>query len=272
MSTSYEVIKVKKRKPNPRKRFTSKLLEGRIADVNLSHGLDRHTGYFEVDMAYGGNKIVWRMPYPKSSIYEVTSGFRTPREAWERFLIADVDYYINRYSKKKKSNPKKLSSKNKCLLQLGTIVDIEMEDGTIITPKKKFLLGWGNNNIHIVSPLGKKGSTITKAVAKLHKEFHGDSPNGSVLVDKPTMPKNATKVGLIKAITYKASGINSPYKKRYNYRHVFGDTGHNGSENQPSSKFPSLLQDKKGNLFIKRRRGNTYYVGIYHDGQAWIIG
>lgn len=159
------------------------------------------------------------------------------------------------------------------MLQLGRVVDLELDDGEILTPKKKLLLAWGRNNLHICVPIRKEDAPrLNGNTVRAHREFHGTEPSSVIIADRPTMGKGARKIGLLKAITYNATGINSPNKKRHNYRHIFGDTGHAGEEDQPPSKFPAVYEDAKGNLFIKRRRGNGYTVDLYTDGQAWIIG
>lgn len=158
------------------------------------------------------------------------------------------------------------------MLQLGRVVDLELDDGQILTPRKKLLLAWGRNNLHICVPVRQGDGRLNRNTVRAHREFHGTEPTSVVIADKPDMGKDARKIGLLKAITYNATGITSPNKKRHNYRHIFGDTGHAGEEDQPPSKFPAVYEDRKGNLFIKRRRGNGYTVDLYTDGQAWIIG
>jgi hypothetical protein len=177
------------------------------------------------------------------------------------------------------------------MLQLGRLLLLEVhtaKDGlVVITPRQRSMLGramkgtslaWGTlgrarPELHVCRILGKAkaGTSIPETLSQAHEEFHGASPTALVRAECPTASSRCKRVGLVSAIGYKAVGITSPVKSTDNWRHIFGDTGHSGNEDQPKSKMPELLYDGKS-LFIRRRRGNTYTVALYDDGHAWIIG
>lgn len=160
------------------------------------------------------------------------------------------------------------------LLQLGHLVRIELRSGHEISPRGK-ILAWGGDGrageLFICKKVKGKAAELPASIRRQHRQFHGADPEKTVLAEVPEPYGNPEKVGLIKAVTYRPVGIKSPSKKTYNWRHVFGDTGHEGKEGFPSSCMPALYRDKKGNLYIKRRSKNTFYVGMYSDGYAWII-
>jgi len=157
------------------------------------------------------------------------------------------------------------------MMQLGRVVDLELDTGRKIRPRGQSLLAWGRRNLHLCIPHTGRAA-LSPAVAAKHRRFHGANPNGGRLAECPDPIGGLRLVGLLRAVTYRAAGIASPAKKRYAWRHVFGDRGHAGEENQPPARFPALMTDAKGRLFIRRRKGNTYYVGAYKDGVDYIIG
>jgi hypothetical protein len=158
------------------------------------------------------------------------------------------------------------------LMQLGRVVNVELDNGSLVTPSRKLILAWGNRKLHLCIPAKGNPGSLSSNVRDMHRKFHGADPGRAIVADCPT-PKGGTKtLGLIKAITYQATGINSPAKKRHNWRHLFGDTGHEGRESHPKSLMPAMVQDAAGNVFIRRRAGNKYTVGVYDDGEAYIIG
>ena len=157
------------------------------------------------------------------------------------------------------------------MMQLGRVVDLELDTGRKIRPRRQSLLAWGRRNLHLCIPHSGR-APLSPAVATMHRKFHGANPAGGRLAECPAPVGGLRSLGLIRAVTYRATGIASPAKAKYAWRHVFGDRGHAGDENQPPSKFPALMQDAKGRLFIRRRKSNTYHVGAYTDGVDYIIG
>ena len=178
------------------------------------------------------------------------------------------------------------------VLQLGKIIEFE-----VINPKTKAegkvnartkqigklmrnaRLAWTGNGkrgtLHICTPIknsrynGKK-HTVSKNVRRKHMNFHGADVGRVLPANMPKRPRKVTQIGLVKAVVYQAVGIKSPSKQKRHWHHLFGDSGHRGLKKGPRY-MPMLATDGK-NLFIIRRPGNTYYVGMYDDGHAWIIG
>lgn len=80
-------------------------------------------------------------------------------------------------------------------------------------------------------------------------------------------------LGLIEAVTYSATGIQSPSKGSHHWIHHFGDRGecgHGPTSAQAASYaerfMPSMNVDAAGNLFVVRRTSNHFTV------KDWIIG
>lgn len=90
-----------KKMRNPRSRFTSRMLQEEIDDLNNYYGLTSKTGKFVLSQAYGGNQIQWQIA-GRTATRGITSGYDTPRNAWNSFY--DPEYYVKRY-KNEKMNP-----------------------------------------------------------------------------------------------------------------------------------------------------------------------
>lgn len=173
-------------------------------------------------------------------------------------------------------SPRRNPGGGRQLVQLGKVVGATVVDPKTGREKAVRLNGYtlastaNGRGLELIKVRGKGGS-VSPHIAQKHREFHGADPSSSVTGDDGKPFGKLREVGLLKAITYRATGIRSPGKKQHSWRHVFGDTGHEGREEQPPSKFPLLLTDGKHHV-IKRRRGNGFYVGVYPDGYAYIIG
>lgn len=151
------------------------------------------------------------------------------------------------------------------LMTLGRLVNIEVYDPvTKKTTKRSFRGKWlatdaGGKKLLICTVTGRSNTKLSSAVAARHRRFHQEPPKGAWAGDHPTPVGKLRQVGLVKALTYSvpSSKIRSPEKNPYHWHHAFGDTGHRGGR-YPEKVMPALMQDAKGNLFIKRRTGNIF--------------
>lgn len=153
----------------------------------------------------------------------------------------------------------------KQLVTIGRLLNIEIYDpDTKKTSKRSFAGKWlctsASGKDLLICKVTKLGSAkLNPAVAARHKRFHKQAPKGSWIGDCPDPQGVLKPIGLLKALTYSVpnGSIRSPEKNPYHWHHAFGDTGHRGGS-YPPKVFPQLLQDTKGNLFIKRRAGNIF--------------
>jgi hypothetical protein len=145
-----------------------------------------------------------------------------------------------------------------------------------IRPSGSFL-GWlpaGRKLVVVKKAKGQKvltnvrmpASTVGK-IQGVHRKFHGVSPQKFNTYVWPDAVGKLTPVGLIVSLIYDIPpGLRSPGKVRYQWNHEFGDHGErghgrvSGQGNYPEKLMPLLVKDQKGNLFIKRRPGNKFYV------------
>lgn len=153
----------------------------------------------------------------------------------------------------------------KQLVTIGRLVNVEIYDPkTKKTTKRSFRGKWLATSAHgrdllICKVTGKSNAKVNAAVRERHKKFHATEPKGTMAGDLPSPVGRLKQVGLLKALTYTVPQIKirSPEKNPYHWHHNFGDTGHRGGS-YPSKYFPALLQDDRGNLFIRRRKGNIF--------------
>jgi hypothetical protein len=110
---------------------------------------------------------------------------------------------------------------------------------------------------------------------KRHVRFHAAPPAAARIMDWPKPDGQTRPLGLVEAVIYDASGIDSPSKGRHQWIHHFGDRGshhhHHGSAPADPGHFPERVMphldvDQSGNLFIVRRPGNRYRVGDWIRG------
>ncbi len=183
-------------------------------------------------------------------------------------------------SKPTASNPGPSGS----LLGIGYLTSLEVLDAKTgrartVKPRGKLWLGWltsaKNYRVCTVAKNGQTkfsrehlvGTGMAPAVVRAHRRFHQAPPRGAITVDMPDPSGPLKQLGLLKALTYSVpKKVKSPDKNRYLWRHAFGDTGHKGGDTYPTKVMPALMQDAKGNLFIKRRPGNIFTV------DSWLRG
>jgi hypothetical protein len=170
------------------------------------------------------------------------------------------------------------------LLGIGHLTALEVLDPKTgrtktVKPKGKLWLGWlTDQRTYRICNVVRTGQTkfsrehlvgtgLSPKVAKAHRRFHQAAPRSAITVDAPNPSGKMKQLGLLKALTYSVPGqVKSPDKNRYLWRHAFGDTGHKGGSAYPTKVMPALMQDAKGNLFIKRRPGNIFTV------DSWLRG
>jgi hypothetical protein len=139
-----------------------------------------------------------------------------------------------------------------------------------IKPKKSFV-AWIPKGKHLAILKAAKNNPKPKGVSgsveKLHKKFHKTKSNKSKVYEWPDIEGDLIEVGRIVSLTYTVpKWLRSPGKNGYRWHHEFGDHGERGhgdvreSGNYPQKFMPLLLKDEKGNYYIKRVRGNRYYV------------
>lgn len=154
------------------------------------------------------------------------------------------------------------------LLGIGRLVSLEVlrPDGRVteMRPRQKWL-AWDGRRFHIVSRRAKRNAPLAEKVQRMHRRFHRANPSSTYEVDCPAPQGPLREVGLVKALIYDSSDINSPSKQKYHWHHAFGDTGHKGGE-YPTKVMPALKQDARGNLFIVRRPGNIFRVDEWLRG------
>lgn len=129
-------------------------------------------------------------------------------------------------------------------------------------------LAWrpGAKAFVICNVKSKSTKRLNPSIEKAHRKFHLAPSSRALVVDSPD-PKGAlTQVALIKALTYLVpKQVVSPSKNNSHWHHAFGDTGHKGGVYTPKV-MPALYTDSRGNLFIRRRKGNIFTV------DSWLRG
>lgn len=159
------------------------------------------------------------------------------------------------------------------VVTLGRLINIEIYDPATGKTTKRAMRGkWlctsgDGKDLLLCRVIGPHQGKVSGAVAARHKLFHKQASKGAWRGELME-PQGALKqIGLLKALTYEVPGsdIRSPEKNPYHWHHAFGDTGHKGGS-YPPKFFPAIMQDRKGNLFFKRRPGNIF------KNSGWIIG
>jgi hypothetical protein len=109
---------------------------------------------------------------------------------------------------------------------------------------------------------------LSGKVRRIHSQFHNAPTGRALAAEYPDTVGQPVSLGLVVGLTYIVpKEIRSPGKNRYRWEHSFGDHGqygHGVGGRNPtfSEKYmPLLTQDHAGNLRIKRRKGNKFYVG-----------
>lgn len=108
---------------------------------------------------------------------------------------------------------------------------------------------------------------LSPRIEKAHRKFHLAPSSGSPkVIDAPEPSGDLRQIALLKALTYLVPNeVRSPSKNNSHWHHAFGDTGHKGGKYTPKV-MPALCVDRKGNLFIRRRKGNIFTV------DSWLRG
>ncbi len=156
----------------------------------------------------------------------------------------------------------------KSVVGLGTLYElvVRTEAGDRSLKPKGYWLVWDPSSRNLL--IGKKRSghgKLSPAVIALHKKFHTAPPTTTSIIEYPDgSPRGSS--GLLVSLTYRVPrGVKSPQKNPYTWVHKFGDHGESGhgkfreGKAYPESVMP-LLVCGGGKYWIKRRRGNRYYV------------
>lgn len=137
-----------------------------------------------------------------------------------------------------------------------------------ISPRSRWL-AWSPTKRQLL--ICRKGNGATAAlsagVRRIHNQFH-DGPSRKALPAVWPDPRGRlTVLGCLVDLTYKVPrSVISPEKNPYRWHHLFGDHGESGhgegrsTKQYPERYMPHLCRDSAGNLYIKRRPGNRYYV------------
>lgn len=159
-------------------------------------------------------------------------------------------------------------------MTLGRLISFEIYDPkTKKTKVKRFRQKWlatsPNGRTLSICTVSKRAPTAnpSKAVKKLHKQFHRSDPKGMWEGHTPEPAGKLKQIGWLKALTYSVprSKIKSPEKNPHFWHHSFGDTGHRGGDYHPKY-FPAVMQDERGNLFVRRRPGNIFKTSDWVRG------
>lgn len=157
------------------------------------------------------------------------------------------------------------------LLGIGTLQQLEVLDPA--TRKTRTLrlsnrwLAWDGKAFHICTPKRRAVKPLPAGVRRAHQRFHQAGTAAALVADVPAPAGRCTQIGLLKSLVYRVpQQVRSPEKNPYAWHHAFGDTGHQGGDHYPDRVMPALLRDARGNLFIKRRKGNIFRV------DSWLRG
>lgn len=130
-------------------------------------------------------------------------------------------------------------------------------------------LAWdlGKNTYLICTARGRMNGRLAPAVIKKHQIFHAADPRPEPMRGNAPSPVGKLRpVGLLKSLVYHVpKKIYSPGKNGYKWNHELGDTGHKGGVYTPKV-MPLVLQDSRGNIFFRRRKGNIYKVDTWLRG------
>lgn len=159
------------------------------------------------------------------------------------------------------------------LLGIGTLSELEVfnpatKRSTTMRLRNRWL-AWDTKRraFHICVPKSRKANPLPAGVLKAHRKFHSAASGAALMADVPNPIGTLKQVGLLKALVYHVpSQVRSPEKNTYAWHHAFGDTGHKGGATYPERVMPALMRDSKGNLFIKRRKGNIFRVDTWLRG------
>lgn len=153
--------------------------------------------------------------------------------------------------------------------QLRELVIRTGDDAEIAIHPRKSFLGWlpARRDLIIMTRMVGRASQVSPSVVKLHRRFHNADPKNASTFEWPDRRGRLTDLGLVVSLIYTIPPwLRSPEKKRYQWNHEFGDHGErghgidHGRGNYPERYMPLLQIDEAGHFYIKRRRGNRFYV------------
>jgi hypothetical protein len=161
----------------------------------------------------------------------------------------------------------------KAILGIGRLLALHLVDPTTgrTTTRKTpgTWLGWDTTTRQFLlcKPKGRSRAPLPSRVVRAHRRFHAHDPaSGGRLVEVPTPIGRRQQIALIKALDYFVpKQVISPDKNPFGWTHAFGDTGHKGGT-YTAKVMPALVRDSRGNLFIKRRKGNIFTVDTWLRG------
>lgn len=161
----------------------------------------------------------------------------------------------------------------KAILGVGRLIALRLVDPN--TGKKSILttpgkwLGWNPTarQFLICVPKGKTTKRLPPHIVRAHRRFHDHAPAaGAKLVEAPSPVGKCQQVALIHRLDYYVPDeVISPEKNQSGWKHKFGDVGHKGGT-YTAKVMPALVRDSRGNLFIKRRKGNIFTVDTWLRG------
>lgn len=155
---------------------------------------------------------------------------------------------------------------------MGTLVQLTYRDASgrdhTITPRGRWL-AWSPAKRELLICRKGSGSTaaLSAGVRRIHGQFHDEPSHKALAAVWPDPRRPLTKLGCLVNLIYKVpKSVISPQKNPYRWSHSFGDHGESGrglgraTKQYPERYMPHLYRDLAGNLYIKRRPGNRYYV------------
>lgn len=156
----------------------------------------------------------------------------------------------------------------KSVVGLGTLYELVVRTPSgdkRIRPKGKWL-AWDISSRNLVVGTRRAGrGELSPAVRALHRKFHNAESRSTTMIEFPDGSPRGTS-GLLVSLTYRVPrGLKSPQKNPYTWIHKFGDHGESGhgafreGKEYPEKVMPLLVTDGKS-IWIKRRKGNRYYV------------
>ncbi len=161
----------------------------------------------------------------------------------------------------------------KAILGVGRLLGLTLVDPTSGKISKRRTpgtwLGWDprTRQFLLCKPRGRSSAKLPPHVVRAHQRFHAHAPAaGAKLVEAPSPVGTCRQIALIKGLDYFVpKQVVSPDKNPYGWTHAFGDVGHKGGT-YTAKVMPALVRDSKGNLFIKRRKGNIFTVDTWLRG------
>jgi hypothetical protein len=156
----------------------------------------------------------------------------------------------------------------KSVVGMGTLYElvVRTKSGDRSIRPRDYWLAWDPSTRNLIIGKKRKGhGTLSPAVRAIHKKFHTAESRSTSMIEFPDGAAQGSS-GLLVSLTYRVPrGIASPQKNPYTWVHKFGDHGELGhgkfreGKEYPESVMPLLVMGA-GKFWIKRRRGNRYFV------------